>query len=118
MLYKVSKYLLFRDIKPSNILLKFDRQENNLKTVRVSDMTVKLADFGLARYVSQDCAQPSTSTLSTMGTNRYMAPEIREQYFSRETSTCRYTERADIYSAGRVAYELITGSRYLGLNPT
>ncbi|XP_054585318.1 serine/threonine-protein kinase MARK2-like [Eptesicus fuscus] len=74
-----------RDLKPDNILLDEAR-------------TVRLADFGFSRRVSDDCK------LSTFcGTFHYMAPELlqREPYDGR---------RADVWSLGVTLYRTLTGT--------
>lgn len=75
-----------RDIKPANIIIM-----NNGK--------LKIADFGIARIESSNLTQ----TGALMGTPGYMAPE---QY-----SGLSVDWRADIFSAGVVMYQLLTGSR-------
>jgi serine/threonine-protein kinase len=75
-----------RDIKPANIIIM-----NNGK--------LKVADFGIARIDSSNLTQ----TGAIMGTPGYMAPE---QY-----SGLPVDWRADIFSAGVVLYQLLTGSR-------
>ncbi|XP_028002142.2 serine/threonine-protein kinase MARK2-like [Eptesicus fuscus] len=75
--------IVHRDLKPDNILVD-------------SDMTVKLADFGFSREVSND----KQSTFC--GTICYSAPEIlqRHTYDGRKT---------DVWSLGVVLYRMLTG---------
>jgi tRNA A-37 threonylcarbamoyl transferase component Bud32 len=87
--------IVHRDIKPENILV--DRRGR-----------VKIADFGLAKLVSDDIADYTlTGTHQVMGTPRYMAPEQMEG--ARDVD-----HRADIYSLGVVLYEMLTGELPLG----
>ncbi len=78
--------LVHRDIKPENILL-------------ADDGVVKVADFGLARAVVADAS--STRTGLMMGTVAYSSPE---QFRNGDVDT-----RSDVYSAGIVLFELLTG---------
>lgn len=78
--------LAHRDVKPENVLIR-------------DDGTVKVADFGLARAVT--AATSSHSTELVWGTAAYLAPEQVERG--------RTDERSDIYSAGLLFYELLTG---------
>jgi eukaryotic-like serine/threonine-protein kinase len=77
--------VVHRDVKPGNLL--------------VSDaQVVKLADFGIARAVDQSSI---TQVGSVLGTAAYLAPE---QARGEEAGP-----RADIYSLGVVAYQLLSG---------
>jgi serine/threonine-protein kinase len=77
--------VIHRDVKPGNLL--------------VSDADlVKLADFGIARATDQSSI---TQVGSVLGTAAYLAPE---QARGEEAGP-----RADIYSLGVVAYQLISG---------
>ncbi len=77
--------VVHRDVKPGNLL--------------VSDaQVVKLADFGIARATDQSSI---TQVGSVLGTAAYLAPE---QARGEEAGP-----RADIYSLGVVAYQLLSG---------
>src|SRR5688572_6892289 len=78
--------VVHRDIKPANVFL-------------VSDGTVKIMDFGVARFTMSS----ATNTGMVMGTPDYMSPE--------QVSGARVDGRTDIWSAGCVLHELITGHR-------
>jgi eukaryotic-like serine/threonine-protein kinase len=78
--------LVHRDVKPENILL--------------SDAgIVKVADFGLARAIDADAS--STRTGLMMGTVAYCSPE--------QISRGHADARSDVYAAGVVLFELLTG---------
>jgi serine/threonine-protein kinase len=79
--------LVHRDVKPENILL-------------ADDGAVKVADFGLARAIESD--DSSTRTGLMMGTVAYCPPE--------QISRGSADARSDVYSAGVVLFELLTGS--------
>jgi serine/threonine protein kinase len=78
--------IIHRDIKPENILID-------------ATGTIKVMDFGIARFV--DTASAQTQAGMVVGTPAYMAPE---QLLSE-----RVDARSDLYSAGVVLYECITG---------
>ncbi len=77
--------ILHRDIKPSNILV-------------TADERVKLTDFGIARLLG---SSRMTRTGHIIGTLEYMAPE---RIKGDESDL-----RSDLYSAGIVLYEMVTG---------
>ncbi|MDR0627909.1 MAG: protein kinase, partial [Bifidobacteriaceae bacterium] len=76
-----------RDIKPENILI-----------TRAG--SVKVADFGLARAVSEVTAASSGVVLGTVA---YLSPEL--------VAEGKADKRADVYAAGVVLFELLTGSQ-------
>jgi serine/threonine-protein kinase len=79
------KSVVHRDIKPSNLLV-------------TRDGLVKITDFGIAKITPQS----TTQTGLMVGTPQYMAPE---QFVGGGVD-----HRCDIYGAGAVLYELLTGS--------
>ena len=86
--YAHKQGIIHRDLKPSNVML-------------LTDGTVKLTDFGIAKDAE---AAGLTATHSTVGTAAYMSPE-----------QCRgakdITFKSDLYSLGILFYELITGHK-------
>jgi serine/threonine-protein kinase len=79
---------IHHDIKPSNILLD-------------AKLYPRVADLGVAAI----CRGDQRSRPEVVGTPQYMAPEV---VFQRELDSSLRT-RADVYSLGCVAYELLTG---------
>ncbi|MGH3365822.1 MAG: Stk1 family PASTA domain-containing Ser/Thr kinase, partial [Nocardioidaceae bacterium] len=80
--------LVHRDVKPENVLLTDDGQ-------------VKVADFGLARAVSTGTNTSTSGVL--IGTVSYLAPELVVDGSA--------DARSDVYSAGVVLYEMLTGRK-------
>ncbi|MFT3662017.1 MAG: protein kinase [Gordonia sp. (in: high G+C Gram-positive bacteria)] len=77
--------LVHRDVKPENVL--------------ISDTgDVKVADFGLVRAVAEAGV---TSASVILGTAAYLSPE--------QVSSTEIDARSDVYSAGVLFYELLTG---------
>ncbi len=83
--YTHSLNVLHRDLKPDNVLF-------------TESDTVKLIDFGLAR--DMDAEAKITKTGFTIGTPEYMPPELA-------TRKAPIDARADIYSLGIIAYEMV-----------
>ncbi len=81
--------VVHRDVKPGNVLL-------------TRDGGVKVADFGIARAISDSSDQNLTKTGSVMGTATYFSPE--------QARGAPVDPRSDLYSLGVVLYEMITGS--------
>lgn len=81
-----SRNVIHRDIKPGNVL--------------ISNMGVaKISDFGIARIERSNVTQAG----EVLGTPFYMAPE----QFNGQPAD----ERSDIYAAGVIVYEVLTGRR-------
>jgi hypothetical protein len=75
--------IVHRDLKPGNIFL-----ENG---------SLKVGDYGLSKFISGSQRNAQTQSV---GTVHYMAPEI---------STGNYNKGIDIYAAGVILYEMLTG---------
>jgi hypothetical protein len=87
--------VVHRDIKPENVLI--DRAGE-----------VKIADFGLARILSEGGTAPAlTRSTQVLGTPQYMAPEQWRH-------GAAVDHRADIYAVGVVLYEMLTGQLPIG----
>jgi serine/threonine protein kinase len=84
--YAHGKGVIHRDIKPHNVLI--DEAGH-----------IYLVDFGVAKMVETSSGLTATGMIS--GTPQYMAPE--------QITALTVDHRADIYSLGIVAYELLTG---------
>ncbi|MFI9803598.1 tetratricopeptide repeat protein [Streptomyces sp. NPDC052301] len=82
--------IVHRDLKPANI-------------VRLTDGTVKICDFGIAR-LGHDIGFTArlTGTGIALGTPHYMSPE--------QIGAGEVDERSDLYSLGCVLYEIATGA--------
>ena len=80
-----SRGIIHRDIKPHNIMV-------------LRDGSVKVSDFGIARVAS---GGHSTLTQEALGSVHYISPE--------QARGSHIDSRSDLYSAGVVLYEMITG---------
>jgi len=85
------KYTVHRDIKPENIMV-------------LDNLKIKITDFGIAKLLTP---VQFASTLMTLGTAYYMAPE-------QSLSSGNVDHRADIFSTGVIFYELLTGKLPIG----
>lgn len=78
--------IVHRDIKPANVIVS-------------DDDDVKVTDFGIARATGDE---KLTATGSVMGTAHYISPE--------QAGGGPINAQSDIYSAGIVLYEMLTGA--------
>jgi eukaryotic-like serine/threonine-protein kinase len=92
------KQIVHRDLKPENIFI-------------TKDGRAKILDFGIAKLISHDVADPDsisgmttqTKAGSILGTVAYMSPEqLRAKPVDR---------RSDIFSFGAILYEMLSGKR-------
>jgi CheY-like chemotaxis protein len=80
--------VVHRDVKPENVVLS-------------TEGVLKVMDFGIARLATRQPESGVTQAGTAIGTPEYMAPE---QLGAQEIDA-----RADIYAAGCVLYECLTG---------
>ena len=93
--YAHTQGIVHRDIKPANLFL-------------LPDGTVKLLDFGVAKLTSSTLTKQG----DVIGSVSYMSPE-------QVSGTDSLDGRSDIFSAGVVLYELLTGRKpFRGDTPT
>ncbi len=89
--YAHSEGIIHRDLNPRNILV-----FNNGNTIKISD-------FGFGKRLNSD-SESLTLTGTGVGTDIYSAPEQLHEGNAKEVD-----ERADIYSLGKILYEMVTG---------
>jgi serine/threonine-protein kinase len=87
--YAHERGIVHRDVKPGNIMLLRDGR------------TVKVTDFGIAHV--DDGAAEKTQLGEMLGTPQYMSPE--------QATGAKIDRRSDLFSAGVVLYQMVTGSR-------
>jgi serine/threonine protein kinase len=88
------KGVLHRDLKTENVFCQWDGQR----------WRAKLLDFGLVKFQDEEkwgSAKKLTMQGSVFGSPAYMSPE--------QATGTPMTARSDVYSAGIVLYEMITG---------
>lgn len=85
--------IIHRDLKPANIMFR-------------GDDSLALADFGISKKLDQD--MDLTTIGQVLGTPVYMSPE--------QGSGKELDQRSDLYSAGVLLYELLTGDRPYAAN--
>ncbi|TCD55009.1 serine/threonine protein kinase [Alloscardovia theropitheci] len=98
-LHQRSPQVIYRDVKPSNIML-------------TPSGNIKLIDFGIAREVQTEHIQTTVGDSRRLGTVGFAAPEQLDY-------NAQYDERVDIYSLGATMYYLLTAShpRNNGFSP-
>lgn len=92
-----SRQVIHRDLKPANLLYLVDERG------KVS--LIKLIDFGVAVGLAEDLPKDMFRR-QVVGTMAYMAPEV---------VMAQSSYASDLYSAGVILYQLMSGSLPLGL---
>ena len=93
--YAHSEGILHRDLKPDNVMIR-------------EDGTVKLMDFGIARFLDE---VQVTMTGALVGSPAFMSPE--------QAKESDLDHRSDLFSLGAVLFHLVTGHLpFSGSNPS
>lgn len=98
-----SEGVVHRDLKPGNVIIERDAEDET--------ETARVLDFGLAKVLRGDASQSLTALTQqnmVFGTPEYMAPEAARGD--------EVDARSDVYAAGIILYELLTGSVPFGGN--
>jgi serine/threonine protein kinase len=94
--------IIHRDLTPRNVMLCSEE---------ASAPTLKLIDFGIAKFPQPPGAPPFTQHSILSGTVAYASPE--------QCQNQPLDQRTDLYSLGIVLYEMLTGERpFTGRTPT
>lgn len=85
--------VVHRDIKPANLMIKLNPE---------GGAQVRLMDFGVSKSIAPESSDPKLTRMGTVvGTPHYMAPE--------QITADAVDARADLYAAGVVLYEMLSG---------
>jgi serine/threonine protein kinase len=95
--YAHSQGIIHRDLKPNNFLLTADHE------------TVKIADFGVAKFSTHESAE-----ITRVGASLYAPPEHHPDDATGHTG--RLTAAADIYSLAKSFYTVVCGAPPSGFN--
>jgi len=90
------KNIVHRDLKLENVLV------NNVEN---EDLNIKIADFGMASFLPENDRENIKFFCGTPG---YMAPEVFHGF--------GYREKVDIFSAGCIMFNLVTGNELFSGN--
>ncbi|KAL5016889.1 hypothetical protein ScPMuIL_006478 [Solemya velum] len=92
-----AKGIVHRDLKPQNILLcNVTKSCAVTKATKASDIKLKIADFGFARFL-----QDGVMAATLCGSPMYMAPEV--------IMSLQYDAKADLWSIGTIVFQCLTG---------
>jgi serine/threonine protein kinase len=102
--YIHSKNIVYRDIKPENVLISVDTTGKKI--------TMKWADFGFSKYKSEQGSVSFSGSVVNQ-TSNWLAPELLDQSYKERTK--RNTKMSDIFAQGLLfCYFLLEGRHPFG----
>ncbi len=106
-------YYFSSDLKPANVLLKTNDGKSDWNSISIHETQVKIADYDFVRGFAKELPEETVSK-SVVGTPRYMAPEIKKDYYK---GSAYYTNSADVYALGVMCWEIFKGVEALRMKP-
>ena len=94
--YIHSKKIIYRDLKPGNILV-WEFPEPKTQWGEDASVFIKLADYGISKHCTPEGVR------GTEGTPAYLPPEVIVH-----GGTASFTTKLDVYSFGMLLYYLFT----------
>ena len=103
--YIHEKNIIHRDVKPDNILLHYENEEDK-KNLNLMKAQVKIIDFGFSCFLGPDGLR-----YTTLGSPLCMDPLLLKKLTSSSNKVRQlgYNQSADIWSIGTVCYEMLIG---------
>ncbi|OMJ73238.1 hypothetical protein SteCoe_28115 [Stentor coeruleus] len=98
-----NRRIYHRDIKPHNILVKFDK-------------TLKIIDFGVSIKTDECETMLITMENPIQGTKGYMAPELQDNLDKGIRIAIYKAGKADVFSLGLTILQILTFNNYDGFN--